>query len=288
MVDEVIRSLDLHAGDVVLDATLGGGGHALPILHRIMPNGRLIGIDADPAALERAASCLGEYGGSVSYAHENFRDLDRVIASSGAGKIDAALFDIGVSSFQLDEAARGFSMRLDAPLDMRMDPRTTMTAADIVNRYKEADLADVIWRYGEERYSRKIARCIVDERARKRIETTGELSAVVRRAVGGRYRNQRIDPATRTFQALRIAVNDELGALEEGLRKAVAALSPGGRIAVISFHSLEDRIVKNYFRTCAAAGALKVITKKPERPTEAEAARNPRSRSARLRAAEKT
>lgn len=272
----------------MLDATLGGGGHALQILNRIMPNGRLIGIDADPAALERAAGELQAYTSSLSLAHENFRDLDRVIAASGEGKIDAALFDIGVSSFQLDEAARGFSMRLDAPLDMRMDPRTPLTAADIVNRYKEADLADVIWKFGEERYSRKIARFIVEERSRKRIETTGELSAIVRRAAGGRYRKQRIDPATRTFQALRIAVNDELGALEEALRKAVALLKTGARIAVISFHSLEDRIVKNYFRSCAKEGILKVVTKKPERPSEAEAARNPRSRSARLRVAEKT
>lgn len=290
MLEEVIGSLDLKAGYVVLDATLGGGGHALAILNRIMPNGRLVGIDADPSALERAAgpnSELANFKSAVALARGNFRDLDTILAGIGIDALDAVLFDVGVSSFQLDEAARGFSMRFDAPLDMRMDPALRVTAEAIVNGYPERELADLIWRYGEERYSRKIARFIVEERGRNKIKTTGELSAVIHRAVGGRYRKQRIDPATRTFQAIRIAVNDELGALDEALRKAVKLLRQGGRMAVISFHSLEDRIVKNHFRTWAREGLVRVITKKPLRPTGAEAVRNPRSRSARLRVAEK-
>jgi len=197
------------------------------------------------------------------------------------------LFDIGVSSFQLDTADRGFSLKLDAALDMRMDPGVGKSASDLINTIREKDLADIIWKFGEERYSRKIARFIVEARERKRIETTGELADVVRRAAGARYRKQRIDPATRTFQAIRIAVNDELGALEEGIKKAVGMLNEGGRIAVIAFHSLEDRIVKNIFRLYAKDGTVRIITKKPLRPSASEVAANPRSRSARLRVAEK-
>lgn len=287
MADEAIGSLQLKPGDTVLDATLGGGGHALAILNRIKPNGIFVGIDADPAALERTASLFSGYSGSLILAHENFRNLDQVAAANGITGFNAALFDVGVSSFQLDQPERGFSMKLDAPLDMRMDPRITMNAAALIRSCGERELADIIWRYGDERYSRPIARRIVEERQRRSIETTGELAGIIRSAVGRRYRGQRIDPATRTFQALRIAVNDELGALEEGLRKAAALLVPGGRIAVISFHSLEDRIVKNYFRLNAKDGILNVITKKPLRPGESEAAANPRSRSGRLRVAEK-
>lgn len=287
MADEAIGSLDLKPGYVVLDATIGGGGHARRILEKILPGGRLIGIDADPLALERSGEELEAFRGSLILAHENFRNLDKVASDSNITKIDAAMFDVGVSSFQLDGHARGFSMKQDAPLDMRMDPRIEVAAADIVNRAKENELADIIWRFGEERCSRRIARFIVEARAKKRIDTTAELADIVRRAAGSRYRKQRIDPATRTFQAIRIAVNDELGALEEGLKKATGLLATGGKIAVIAFHSLEDRIVKNFFRSCANTGTVKILTKKPLRPGQAEVAANPRSRSARLRVAEK-
>lgn len=287
MADEAIGSLNLKPGSTVLDATLGAGGHARMILERIIPGGRLIGIDQDPDAIERSMGELKEFKGSLMLSRGNFRDLDRIASRSGADKLQAAIFDIGVSSFQFDEPGRGFSIRTDAPLDMRMDPASSPTAADIVNKTRESELADIIWRYGEERYSRKIARFIVEGRLKRPIETTGELAAIIHRAVGGRYRKQRIDPATRTFQAIRIAVNDELAALEEGLKKAVSLLAPGGRVAVIAFHSLEDRIVKNIFRAFAKDGVLRLITKKPLRPSQAEIGSNPRARSARLRVAEK-
>lgn len=287
MADEAIGSLNLKPGSTVLDATLGAGGHARMILERIMPGGRLIGIDRDPDAIQRSIDELKCFDSSFSAAHGNFRDLDRIMEENSAGRLQAAIFDVGVSSFQLDQGERGFSIRTDAPLDMRMDPSSGPTAADIVNRTKESDLADIIYRYGEERFSRKIARFIAEERSKGPVKTTGELAAIIHRAVGRRYGKQKIDPATRTFQALRIAVNDELGALEEGLNKAVAALAPGGRIAVIAFHSLEDRIVKNLFRAFSKEGVLRLITKKPMRPSEGEIRANPRSRSARLRVAEK-
>ncbi len=287
MADEATNYLNLRPGNIVLDATLGGGGHARRILEKIMPGGRLIGIDADPAALKIAQYELKGFESSLILANENFRVLAKVMAGHGISKIDSAIFDVGVSSFQFDDAHRGFSMRADAPLDMRMDPRLKLNASDIVNRAKEAELADIIWRFGDERYSRKIARFIAQARSQKKIETTGELADIVRRAVGSRYRKLKIDPATRTFQAIRIAVNDELAALEEGLAQAIDLLSTGGRIAVIAFHSLEDRIVKNVFRNYSKAGSFKILTKKPLRPSVSEVADNPRARSARLRAGEK-
>lgn len=287
MVDEVISALNLKPGSKVLDATIGGGGHAREILQRIIPGGLLIGVDQDPAAIIRSRSALRGFESSLILAQGNFRSIDLLTVQNGAGKLDAAIFDIGVSSFQLDDGARGFSLRTDAPLDMRMDPSLSTSAVDIVNRLKESELADIIWKYGEERYSRKIARRIVDERSKRRICTTGELVTVIRSAVGGRYLKQRINPATRTFQAIRIAVNDELGALEEGLNKTIDILNTGGRIAVIAFHSLEDRIVKNTFREYAKNDILKLVTKKPMRPSMIEVKANPRSRSARLRVAEK-
>ncbi len=287
MAHEAISSLNLKPGYTVIDATVGGGGHSLDMIRQIEPGGRLIGVDADPAALKNSEETLKDFKRSLILVHDNFRNLDKIIGETGIDKIDAVLFDIGVSSFQLDTADRGFSLKLDAALDMRMDPGVGKSASDLINTIREKDLADIIWKFGEERYSRKIARFIVEARERKRIETTGELADVVRRAAGARYRKQRIDPATRTFQAIRIAVNDELGALEEGIKKAVGMLNEGGRIAVIAFHSLEDRIVKNIFRLYAKEGTVRIITKKPLRPSASEVAANPRSRSARLRVAEK-
>jgi len=287
MLEEAISSLNLKPGHLVLDATVGGGGHSREILRKILPGGRLIGLDADEEALRAASENLKEFAGNFKFINENFRYLDKALAGEGVKSLNAAIFDVGVSSFQLDDASRGFSIKSDSPLDMRMDKRNDITAYDIVNRYKEKDLSDIIFRYGEERFHNRIAKRIVSERARKPIETTGELSGLVRRAIGTGQKNFRIDPATRTFQALRIAVNDELAALEEGLKKVVSSLDIGGRIAVIAFHSLEDRIVKNLFKGYAGLGVLKIITKKPVRPSEEEARDNPRSRSGKLRVAER-
>ena len=284
---EVMSSLSLKPGDTVLDATIGGGGHSIQILNRIQPGGILIGLDADASAIKIAQDNLKDFQQSVRLVNENFRNLDSALSNEGISRLDGALFDIGISSYQMDDAARGFSFQQEARLDMRMDPGLKISAHDIVNRLNERELSGIIKEFGEERFHNRIARFIVQERSHKPIETTSELKAVIRKAVGSRYGHGRIDPATRTFQALRIAVNDELAALEEGLKKIVPMLSPGGRICVISFHSLEDRIVKIFFRSCAASGVLKIITKKPLRPSAEEVIMNPRSRSARLRVAER-
>jgi 16S rRNA (cytosine1402-N4)-methyltransferase len=287
LLKELAGSLNLKSGDIILDATFGGGGHAREILDMILPDGRLIALDADEAAAHRAADILKDYGSAFTFVNENFRNLDRILAKQNIKHIDAALFDVGVSSYQFDEDSRGFSIRGDGPLDMRIDRRQKVTAHDIVNRLKERELSDIIKEFGEERFHKRIARYIVEARNRGPITTTAELAAIIHKAIGYRSKNSRIDPATRTFQAVRIAVNDELAALEEGIKKAVSWLGPGGRIAVISFHSLEDRIVKNLFRGYAALGVLKVITKKPVRPGPEEIAGNARARSGRLRIAER-
>lgn len=287
MLEEVISSLNLKPGDIALDGTIGGGGHAIEILKRIEPGGLLIGLDADASAVKISEERLKSFGRSVRIVNENFRNMDAVLSGEGIGKVDAVLLDVGISSFHLEDGSRGFSIQRDGPLDMRMDPRIALSARDIVNRCRENDLSDMIMKFGQERFHRRIARRIAEERVKRPIETTGELKEVIYRAVGGRRGYMKIDPATRTFQAIRIVVNDELGALEEGIAKAVSLLKPGGRICVISFHSLEDRIVKNSFRDYSSRGSLKVITKKPLRPTDAETASNPRARSARLRAAER-
>lgn len=287
MLDEAISSLNLKHGYAVLDATVGGGGHAVEILKGITPGGRLIGMDADSSALALAEADLKEFSGDFRLINENFRNMDNVLLKEGIKSLNGALFDLGVSSYQIESGTRGFSIKEDSRLDMRMDPRQRLNAYDIVNRYRERDLSDIIRNFGEERFHNRIAKYIVEERARRPIETTHQLAAVVRRAVVIRGRRMRIDPATRTFQAIRIAVNDELGALEEGLKKAVSWLAGGGRICVISFHSLEDRITKNLFRGYSSLGILKIITKKPLRPSAREVASNPRSRSARLRTAER-
>ncbi|MFH1189320.1 MAG: 16S rRNA (cytosine(1402)-N(4))-methyltransferase RsmH [Candidatus Omnitrophota bacterium] len=285
MVDEVMSSLNLKPGYTVLDATVGGGGHAAEILKRIAPGGRLIGIDADASGLAIAADTLKGYTGSYRLVNGNFRDLDTVLRTEEARELDACLMDVGVSSFQMDEGARGFSFQHEAKLDMRMDPRLEISAWDVVNRYREEDLAELIKNYGEERFARRIAHYIARARGEKKIDTTEELRSLVHSALRGR--RGRIDPATRTFQAIRIEVNDELRALEEGLGKAIAHLAPCRRIAVISFHSLEDRIVKNTFKALAARGELKIITKKPQIASDKERIDNPRSRSAKLRVAER-
>lgn len=287
MLEEAISSLNLKHGAVAVDGTLGGGGHSREILNRILPGGKLIGIDADSEAIKLAAQGLKNFSPSIILVNDNFRNIDNILAKVGIKSVDAILLDLGISSFQIEDGSRGFSIKSDSRLDMRMDKNIKASAYDIVNRYREDDLADLIYKYGEERYARNIARHIKEARSKKPVETTAELSEIIKRCVGYRYRNQKIDPATRTFQALRIAVNDELGSLEEGLKKSVFWLNKGGRIVVIAFHSLEDRIVKNLFKGYSNLGVLKILTKKPLTPTREEVMRNPRSRSAKLRVAER-
>jgi 16S rRNA (cytosine1402-N4)-methyltransferase len=287
---EVLAGLAPRSGGVYVDGTVGGGGHAAAILEASAPDGRLLGIDADPAALAAATARLASFGARATLIHGNFRDLGRLARAHGFDPIDGLLLDLGVSSHQLDTPGRGFSFAVDAPLDMRLDPTGGDTAADLVNETPEDELADLIYRYGEERGSRRIARLIAEARRRRPIATTSELAELVARALGGR--RGKIHPATRTFQALRIAVNRELESLERALPQAIDLLAPGGRVAVISFHSLEDRIVKLFFRAESGYGGerparLQIITKKPIEATEAEARANPRSRSAKLRVAEK-
>ena len=291
LLSEVVTGLAPRSGGHYIDGTLGGGGHAAAILEASAPGGRLLGIDTDPAALAAAAKRLASFGERVTLAHGNFRELARLARANGFEPADGMLLDLGVSSHQLDTPERGFSFLTDAPLDMRMDPTSGETAADLVDELSEGELADLIYRYGEERGSRRIARAIVAERRTSRIATTGALAEIVARALGGRH--GKIHPATRTFQALRIAVNHELESLEAALPQAVEVLAPGGRLAVIAFHSLEDRIVKQFFRAESGYGGatgpirLRIITKKPIEAGAAEARTTPRARIAKLLIAEK-
>lgn len=285
---EALAGLAPRSGGDYLDATVGGGGHTAAILQASAPDGRVLGIDADPAALAASAEQLSAYAGRVALIHGNFRDVTRLARDAGFDHFDGVLFDLGVSSHQIDTPERGFTFQADAPLDMRLDPTTGLTAADLVNDWTETELANLIFRYGEERASRRIARFIAEARRKQRIETTRQLADLVVRALGGRH--GKIHPATRTFQALRIAVNRELESLEAALPQAVALLVPGGRLAVIAFHSLEDRIVKQFFRSEASAmpaPRLRLITRKPLVASTAEVQANPRSRSAKLRIAER-
>jgi 16S rRNA (cytosine1402-N4)-methyltransferase len=291
LLTEVLSGLTPHSGGRYLDGTLGGGGHAAAVLEASAPDGQLLGIDADPAALTAAGARLASFRQRATLAHGNFRDLGRLAHEHGFEQIDGLLLDLGVSSHQIDTPERGFSFTADAPLDMRLDPTGGTTAADVVNDTPENELADLIFRYGEERGSRRVARFIAEARHKRPIETTTELAELVTRALGGRH--GKIHPATRTFQALRIAVNRELESLESALPQAVELLAPGGRMAIISFHSLEDRIVKLFFRAESGYGGseqparLQIITKKPIEAGEQEARANPRSRSAKLRVAER-
>lgn len=283
LVEEVLRALALKPGAVVLDATVGMGGHAEAILQRIGPKGRLIAADRDPEAIDLARTRLQRFEEQVIWVRGHFGELARFLQEAGVEGLDAALFDLGVSSWQLEQGRRGFSFNREGPLDMRMDLEAGGTAAEIVNRASLPDLERMLRLYGQERWAGRIARAIV--RARP-LQTTVALAEVVRRAVPAAARRGRIDPATRTFQAIRIAVNEELDLLPQGLEQAVQRLKPSGRIAVLAYHSLEDRIVKLCFREQAKAGILRLLTPKPIRPTAEEVARNPRSRSACLRAAE--
>ena len=273
----------------MLDCTVGYGGHAETLLSISEPTTKLIGLDQDPQAIAFSKERLTGFGQRVILRKGNYRDLKSHLAELEVSNVDGVVFDLGVSSPQFDDAARGFSFRQDGPLDMRMDQTTGMTAATLVNSCQEHDLADLIFHYGEERYSRRIARAIVRAREDGPIETTGALAAVIAGAVPSSYRHGRIHCATRTFQALRIVVNDELEGLESSLKDAADLLVSGGRMCVISFHSLEDRIVKRTFRALAQGSDadLTILTKKPILPTEQECLANPRARSAKLRVVER-
>ena len=289
MTAEVLEFLRPERGGLFVDCTVGLGGHARAILEA--GAARLIGLDRDPDALARARDTLAPVGDRVRLVHADYRALDEVLDREQVDLVDGTLADLGVSSLQLDAPGRGFSFQRDEPLDMRMDQRAGPSVADLVARSSERELADMIFQYGEERFSRRIARAIVAARQTAPIETTGRLAAIVRRAIPRRpgRRPMRIDPATRTFQALRIWVNQELDGLDRFLEAAVRRLREGARLVVLTFHSLEDRIVKHTLRALERREdvAARVLTKKPIIPTDDEVQKNPRARSAKLRAAER-
>ncbi|MCG2699310.1 16S rRNA (cytosine(1402)-N(4))-methyltransferase RsmH [Candidatus Parcubacteria bacterium] len=291
LLKEAIQYLNAKDGDVILDSTVGGGGHAKAIMQKIGKTGTLVGIDQDAAMLDRLKSKFQIPNSKLILINGNFRDLDKLIAPHGFKKINGAVFDLGINSEQFEESGRGFSFQKDEPLLMTYKSDigpNDLTAKKIVNEWSEKEIADVIYKNGEERYSRRIARKIVERRKEKPIKTTSELVEIIRLSVPPAYRNnRRIHCATRTFQALRMAVNDELPALEEGIGKAWELLERGGRMVAISFHSLEDRIVKNFFRNKAKDGEGKVLTKKPIVASKKEKEENPRARSAKMRAIEK-
>ncbi len=293
---EIIHALQPKTPGRYVDGTVGAGGHARGILEACAPDGRLLGLDVDPQALTAARETLAPYGPRAVLLQASYTALPRALQQLGWDAVDGILLDLGVSSMQLDQPERGFTFQHDAPLDMRFDPHHGMTAADLLNTASESEIAGILFRYGEEPQARRIAQNIVKARP---VRTTAQLAEIVRKAYPG---HSRMHPATRTFQALRIAVNDELGAVEDVLPKAVRALRPGGRLAVISFHSLEDRIVKDFFRSeskdlvnppyeqiyeAERKATLKEINRKPVTPSEEELQANPRSRSAKLRVAEK-
>jgi len=301
LLEECLKGLALRPDGIYVDGTAGGGGHSFAIASRL-ETGRLLAVDRDEEAVAAAARRLEGFGKRARVFHNNFENIPQVLDEAGIDGVDGILLDLGVSSHQLDEGERGFSYQQDAPLDMRMDRSSGFTAFDAVNGWNEQELADVIFRYGEERYSRRIAAEIVRRRKEKPVATTLELVDAIRSAMPAAALREKQHPAKRTFQALRIAVNDELGALSEGLDAAMDALAPGGRLAVISFHSLEDRIVKNAVRmrengctcppdlpvcVCGFVRTMRTVTKKPIVPSAEEIERNPRARSAKLRIAEK-
>jgi len=301
LLHECLEGLRIKPNGIYVDGTLGRGGHAREIAKKL-DKGRLIAIDRDAVAIEKASESLSEYNNKLTLIHGNFGDLSGLLDENDVEEVDGMLFDLGVSSPQLDDAGRGFSYSCDAPLDMRMDRRDEMTARDAVNRWPEEKLRDVFYKYGEERYARSIARAIVSKREEAPIETTLGLSGVIVSAVPAAARREAQHPSKRCFQALRIAVNDELGSIQRMLDSAPERLNTGGRLCVISFHSLEDRLVKNAFAArvgkctcpkdfpvcvCNAAPELNVITRKPIIPGAMEVSANPRARSAKLRIAEK-
>ena len=301
LLEESIEALNIRPDGIYLDGTLGGAGHSSEIARRLS-GGMLIGVDRDPKALAAAAERLASWMDRVKLVHANFRELDSILDSLEIPAVDGILLDLGVSSPQLDEAGRGFSYMADAPLDMRMDPSDPLTAYEIVNSWPQEELRRILFTYGEERYAPLIAAAIVRRREQAPIETTLALADLIRSAMPQKALREKQHPAKRSFQAIRIAVNDELGAVDSVMRRAVDRLKPGGRLAVITFHSLEDRIVKNAMAeaakgctcppefpvcVCGKKPTLKLISRKPITASEAELNDNPRSRSAKLRVAEK-
>ena len=301
LLQECLENLAIRPDGIYLDGTLGLGGHSFEIASRLT-SGRLICLDKDDFALRSAAERLAPFRERVTFIHSDFRYASDVVSSLGCGPVQGMLFDLGVSSPQLDDASRGFSYMQDAPLDMRMDRTSSLTASDVVNGYDEEELARIFFEYGEERYSRRIAAAIISARAVSPLETTGELVSVIRSTMPAAALREKQHPAKRCFQAIRIEVNDELGAVRDMMRTAPDALAPGGRLCVISFHSLEDRIVKTEIQkrengctcpreapvcTCGFVRTLKSVTRKPITASEKELNENPRSRSAKLRVAER-
>lgn len=300
--EEAVDGLMVRSGGIYVDCTLGGAGHSRMIAGQLDKSGTLIGIDQDDRALEAAEKRLQPFDCHVRLIKSNFRYLKQVLEDLGIRKVDGILFDLGVSSPQLDQGERGFSYHQEAPLDMRMDPQGELTAEIIVNTWSEEALSSILSRYGEERFARRIARRIVEHRSREKIETTRELAELIKEAIPAPARRKGPHPARRSFQGIRIAVNDELNVFEEALSQAVDCLVPGGRVSVITFHSLEDRICKRIFRenasgcicppdfpvcNCGRKPVLRLIHKKPILPTKVEVEHNPRARSAKLRIAEK-
>lgn len=302
LLDECIDNLNIKPDGVYVDCTMGGAGHSKEIVKRLSKDGLFIGFDQDINAINTAKERLSEYSDRVKFVHSNFQNLKSELEKIGISKIDGVLADLGVSSHQLDEADRGFSYMQDAPLDMRMDIRCSFSAYDVVNTYSEEELAKIIKDYGEDNWAKRIAKFIVDGRQEKDIETTGELVEIIKKAIPKKARIDGPHPAKRTFQAIRIEVNNELGVITEMIDDAASIMNEGGRICIITFHSLEDRIVKNAFRDlatdcicpphiplcqCDKEALVKVISRKPILPTDKEVEENPRSRSAKLRVAER-
>lgn len=301
LMDEVLDGLNIKEDGIYVDGTLGGAGHSLEIVKRLT-SGKLIGIDQDENALKKAAEVLEEYSDKVILIHDNYENIDEVLNKLEIDKVDGIFLDLGVSSHQLDEKSRGFSHNNDAELDMRMDRTSSLTAKDVVNKYSEKQLEDVLFNYGEERWARRIAKFIVEERQTHPIETTLELVTVIKKAIPKQVRKDGGHPAKRTFQGIRIEVNRELDVLENSITRMVRLLNPSGRLAIITFHSLEDRIVKNEFKElfknctcppefpqciCDKKREINIITRKPIVASKIELNENPRSRSAKLRVAEK-
>jgi 16S rRNA (cytosine1402-N4)-methyltransferase len=301
LLEECIQSLNIRPEGIYLDGTLGGAGHSLEIVQRLT-TGRLIGVDRDTMALDAAKQRLGPYLDRVTLVHSNFKEIDQILDSLDIGQVDGMLFDLGVSSPQLDQADRGFSYMADAPLDMRMNREDRLSAYEVVNQWPREELKKILYEYGEERYAPQIAAAIDRRRQEQPIETTLELVDVIRSALPAQALREKQHPAKRTFQAIRIAVNDELGAVREMMEAAIPRLRPGGRLAVITFHSLEDRIVKVAMAAaakgctcppefpvcvCGKKPQVKIITRKPIVSGEAELEENPRARSAKLRVCEK-
>lgn len=284
MLEEVLKHLGCFDENIYIDGTLGGGGHAKAILEKILPRGRLVGIDCDKDGVLASQGSLENFRENLIIVKDNFRNIRKIWEGLKLPPVNGVLLDLGVSSYQLKEGERGFSFNQDYPLDMRLDREQNISAEYLVNHLSYEELAKIIFEYGEERFSRRIAKAIIFERSKHPLKTTGELAEIVRKTLAGRGR---IHPATRTFQALRIAVNDELKALEEGLAGALEILAVRGRLVVLSYHSLEDRIVKNIFRNKAKEGGFALITKKPLVPSYKETRENPSSRSAKMRVIER-